>query len=469
MTRIAAVALVLVVVAGGSLWLRRPPAVVTAVATRGDLTDAVSATGVVEARSVVIASMVPGRVASVAVREGDAVRAGQTMLVLQSRELAAQADQAHAAVEAARQAYAQSQALLDAERAELAGRIRQADAVLAAARAQRDKVRAGAMAAEIKAAEADVARAGAAVDEASRATARVRDLVRDGAVGQAQLDSAVGAERALRASLEAAQARLTLVREGARKEDLLAADAAVAQAEALAQAARDGLRRLAARAAQMRAAAAQVRQADGALRVARAQLDAARISAPLNGTVVRLAVEVGQVAAAGSPLLELADLSDRWVSVAAESDDLARFEAAGDLTITSESYPGRAFPGHVRAISSVATPTGRGKEWMVRVKITVTDPDHLLRPGMEVDVDGRVILARDTFHTAKEAVLEENDRAFVFAWDGTAARRTEVTLGPASLAEVALVSGLREGDLIVTSGLEHLRRGHRVRMLGRTR
>ena len=198
---------------------------------------------------------------------------------------------------------------------------------------------------------------------------------------------------------------------------------------------------------------------------AKNQLDYAVLKAPFAGTVVDLEVEPGQVAAPGAPLLALADLSAQWVSIRAESDDLARFEAAASLDVTSESYPGRVFAGQLSGIASVATSSEAGKEWAVRVKIAIDDPARLLRPGMEVDVDGRVTLARGVLRVPKEAIFEQDERAYAFVRSATAVRRVEVTTGPATLAEVAVLSGLRAGDVVVTSGLEHVRRGHRVRVV----
>lgn len=459
--------MLIILVAGAAVAatrLRPSPTVTTVVVAPGNLIDAISATGVVEARSVRLAATVPGRVASVLVREGDRVRVGQLLVVLDGREPAALVDQARAALAAVKAQEAQAAAALRLERAEVRGRILQAEGAVRAARAQRDKVRAGPLPAEIAAVQAEVVRARTAAAEAARNRDRVRSLVLDGALGRAELDAVVGVEEAARASLEAAQAQLARVREGARAEDVTSMEAVATQAEAALQTAREAQRGIEVREAQLDAATAQVRHAEAALRAALAQLDGTRITAPFAGTVVDLEVEPGQVAAPGAPLLALADLSAQWVSIRAESDDLARFEAAASLDVTSESYPGRVFAGQLSGIASVATSSEAGKEWAVRVKVAIDDPALLLRPGMEVDVDGRVTLARGVLRVPKEAIFEQDERAYAFVWSATAVRRVEVTTGPATLAEVAVLSGLRAGDVVVTSGLEHVRRGHRVRV-----
>lgn len=218
--------------------------------------------------------------------------------------------------------------------------------------------------------------------------------------------------------------------------------------------------------AQVQAASAQVAQAAAALHAASAQLDGTLIRTPFSGTIVRIPAEVGQLVTPGTPLVEVSDLTDKWVSVSVESDDLLRFEAAlragTPLDVTSESYPGRGFAGRVVDIASKADRGALGKEWTVRVKIAVTDPQNSLRPGMEVDVDGQVTLAQSALHLPKEGVLEQGGRAYVFVWNGTTVERTEVTTGVSSLDRVEVVRGIREGDVVVAKGLDHLRSGHRV-------
>ncbi len=392
----------LAILGGGSfIWRQRtkPVSVVAERLSRGPLRDVISATGTVEARSAVLSPKVGGRVAAVLVQEGQEVRAGQLLVSLESEELSAEVSRAQAAADAARSHFR--------------------------------KVRAGATEGEIEAAQAHSDEAQAAYDYAEREARRMRDLFRQGAVARNQLDAAETALRTAQARRQAALADLTRLQAGAGPDDLAAAAAAVAQAEA-------------------------------AMRITAAQFDGTRIAAPFPGTVVDLRVEVGQFVTPGVPLLELADLSDRWVTVAIETEDLQRFRAAGLLAVATEAYPDRTFNGTIREITSVAQRSATGQEWTMRVKLDVEDPEGLLQPGVEVDVGGEIILARDVLRLPKEAVQKREGRACVFVWDGHAVRCAAVTTGRSTLREVEVLSGLREGDLVVVAGIEHLRPGRRV-------
>lgn len=463
----AVVILVLVALLGtGLMWLRRPAVVTAEVVSRGPLRDVISASGIVEARSVVLAAKVPARVAEIALREGNRVRAGQVLIRLESDELTAQVSQARAALAAAAAQLSSARELLRVEQAEIEGAVGQAEAQVTIARSQLIKAKAGARAEEVNAAQAQVAQAEAAFDQAERDLRRAEDLFSAGAIPRAQVDIALTAHHSAVAQLQVAREGLALLRSGTRHEDVTAAAAQVTQAERALKMALERSSLLSARRAQVQAAAAQVAQAAASLRAAEAVQRDTLVTAPFGGTVVRRTAEVGELVFPGTPLIEVADLSDRWVSVAAESDDLMRFQAALESTavidVTAESYPGRVFRGAITEIASAAERGTPGKEWTVRVKVRFDDPGALLRPGMEADVDGEVILASDVLVVPKDAVVEQGDQRYVFVWNGTEARQAPITPGASSLDKVEVRAGLQNGNTIVISGMNHLRSGHRV-------
>lgn len=155
-----------------------------------------------------LAPKVMSKVAAVYVKEGDHVRAGQTLVRLESADLAAQVRQAEAAVLAAKAGLAQAQTGAVIQRTQSSTRVEQARAALKQAQEQLSLVKEGARKQQK-----------AVADEA----------VRQAEAGRAQAEEGV---RQARAGLAQAQAQLSLVREGARKQQKIQADAAVRQAEA---------------------------------------------------------------------------------------------------------------------------------------------------------------------------------------------------------------------------------------------
>lgn len=188
-----------------------PPAVrvETMTVQPSESAQAIEVTGTVKASLTAdLAPKVMSKVAAVYVKEGDPVRAGQTLVRLESADLAAQVRQAEAAVASAKAALAQAQTGAVIQRTQSSTRVEQARAALKQAQEQLSLVREGAR---------------------QQQKSQADEAVRQAEAGRAQAEEGV---RQAKAALAQAQAQLSLVREGARKQQKLQADAAVRQAEA---------------------------------------------------------------------------------------------------------------------------------------------------------------------------------------------------------------------------------------------
>lgn len=209
--------LLLAVLIGAGLWWWNQRA------SAADVPGALSSSGTIEAEEVLITAEVGGRVRDVLVEEGQAVRAGQVLAQLDTALLEAQLEQARAGVMVAEANLAQ--------------------------------LKAGARAEEIAAARAQLEQARAARDGAAKSYEHARRMLTNPQDLEAQVAQA-------RAARDAALRALEQVRAGTRPEDIAAAEAALAQARANAQANRDRL------SAVKTQAEAAVEQAANALRQA---------------------------------------------------------------------------------------------------------------------------------------------------------------------------------------------------------
>ena len=131
--------------------------------TRSDLAPSVEVTGTITADDkVAIASKVSGRVEHVAAREGEPVRAGQVVVRLDDRDIAAQVEQARAALEMARVRLTQAETMAQLQTTRSGADVEQAKAALAGAQAELAALRSGARPQERKQAEYAAAQAKAA-------------------------------------------------------------------------------------------------------------------------------------------------------------------------------------------------------------------------------------------------------------------------------------------------------------------
>lgn len=219
--------------------------------------------GMVDARTISVSAKVPGRLAELKVREGDVLKAGDTVAVIAIPEIEA--------------------------------KLAQVKAQERAAQAREDLANTGARVQEKDAARADWERAKAALALASKTYERVDALYREGLIPAQRHDEATAQLAAARKVTEAAAAKLSAVDEGARVEDKTAAKALVDQA-------RGGVSEVSSLASE------------------------SIVKAPAAGEVTRIVMEEGEVAPAGFPLVLVTDLSDKWVVFNIREDELPGVE-----------------------------------------------------------------------------------------------------------------------------------------------
>jgi multidrug resistance efflux pump len=327
-----------------------------------------------------------GTVLEVLVEPGDEVAAGAPLVRLDPTDAQLGIQQAEASLEAAQARLA----LLEAgprpgEVAAAEAQIEAAQAALAQAAAQRDQLTAGATEAEIAAAEAEVVAAElarkAAEDQYDQIQGKIHGWIEQEAILQL---------RAAEESLEAAQARLAQVQDGAGAQ-IRAAQAAVQAAEAqqdVAQAQLD-LLEAGATAEEVAVAQAAVAQAAAALETARVAMDRSEVRAPFAGTVGAVPVRTGELVAPGQPLVTLGDLTTLWVETTdLDEIDVARVAVGQQAALTFDALPERVLAGRVTRISPMADPGAGGVHYTAIVVLDEIDP--AIRWGMTAFVDVEV-------------------------------------------------------------------------------
>jgi len=422
--------------------------------TRGPLEVALPVEGIFETRAVELAFEIPGRLAMVSVREGDAVRTGQRLASLDTTELDAVADQTVSAADAARSEAFRAAAAVEAARQQVA----QAEAAHRAALASLRQVRAGARVEELRQAEAAVAAAASAREQARRTLATTEQLFRQGAVAQSQVEQARAQFDAAEAQYRQAAAQYDVLRAGARPEAVDAAEQQAAQAAAAVAAARANVQQAEAVA---QTARANARQAEAAARAARARSERAHLSAPFDGVVSRVSLNPGSPVAPGVPVISLVS-REGWITADVDESDVDRVRTGQRARITADAYPELTLSGRVTRIGSAVEI--RGGTRVVRVRIDLDRP-QALRAGTSVDVSivrsqlpGVLLVPMDAIQPGEDGVH------YVFVIDAGVLRRRQIRLGARNEVHAEVTSGLREGDLVALGDPTALREGMRVRV-----
>lgn len=286
--------------------------------------------GNVDIRQVELAFRVGGRVAAMLPEEGDMVAVGARLATLDRRPFE----------DALRQAKAQA----EAQAAALA------------------RARSGARPEEIAQARAAVAERQAALRNAQLAFERADRLAQSNVTSRASSDEARADRDGAQARLDSAQSALDLLLAGTRAEDLAAAEAMLAAAEATRDAAATAL-------------------AD------------TELMAPAAGTILTRITEPGAIVAAGLPVYLLSLDKPVWVRAFVAEPDLGRLHPGQEVAVLTDSRPERPYKAQVGFISPVAEFTPKSvqtpelrTDLVYRLRIIVQDADNGLRQGMPVTV-----------------------------------------------------------------------------------
>ncbi len=242
--------------------------------------------------------------------------------------------------------------------------------------------------------------------------------------------------------------------------------------------------------ANYQASKAQVDQYKASVDEAQEQLAKTRLTAPMPGRVVRLPVEVGEVAVPGTfsretaLLLTIADMSEILAEVQVDETDVVRLAVGDSVRITIDAYPDTAFVGYISKISNsarlTATMTSAGSSDRAvdfDVEITLADPPSDIRPDLSAtarivtDVQKEVlaipiialtvrdheVLPNENVEQDSAAVGHSEETEGVFIVRDGLASFIPVDVGIAGEEHFQVLSGLQEGDSIVAGPYQVIR------------
>ena len=252
------------------------------------------------------------------------------------------------------------------------------------------------------------------------------------------------------AQLRSAEAKLALShQELDRRRDLLAKKA-IAQSE-------------------WDTAQSQLNQMEAGVAEMKTGVSRKRIAAPFDGVAGIRQVNVGQYLDRGAPIVSLQSMDPIYVDFALPQQHLATLSTGKKLRLSAGGLAGEKFDGEITAIDSQVDASTRN----IMIQGTVNNAGHKLRPGMFVEVE---VLLPETdgvlaIPSSSIAYAPYGDSIYVVksgeATGGTAGKHVQqqfVKLGTKRGDQVAVLSGLKEGDEIVSSGVFKLRPGAPVQV-----
>jgi HlyD family secretion protein len=195
----------------------------------------------------------------------------------------------------------------------------------------------------------------------------------------------------------------------------------------------------------------------GKVRAARARTEAVAarqakllIVAPFDGVIIRKTSEIGEGKLPGAPLLTLADPSTIHVEAQVDEADAAKVKEGQAVRLLPEAYRGERFAGQV----SEVRPTVEASKEVSRantILVKLVDPPRPLRLGMSVDVEVLAGGKDNVTRIPSAAVMERDGTRFVYVVSGGRVARRDIGTGVSNWEWTEVLSGLREGEEVVTT------------------
>lgn len=345
----------------------------------GTITQSVPVTGNIQAlQDVQLAARAAGRVVSVSVREGDFVHAGQVVVQQDAADLLANVRQAQANVQSALAKVSQAQTNVQIQQTQARQGVLQAQATLAASRQNLAKVRSGLRPLEKLQQQNSLLSARANLQNAETTLNRNKTLYKEGAIAKSELDTAQTNFDVLSQQYRNAQASVALAQAGGRSEDVASAESQVRQQQTALQIAISNQKQIGVRRDDILAAQAAVAQARATLAFNQQQVANASIRSPISGLVADRLTEPGQIASPGTVLMRIVNIKTMYYEPTVSETDVQNTRVGASVTVRADALPGRRFPGRIRAVFPAATASDR----TFRLRVTVPNAGNLLRPGM---------------------------------------------------------------------------------------
>ena len=285
--------------------------------------------GQAEATEYRVSSKVPGRILEFRVKEGESVKAGDTLAILEAPDILAKMTQAQAAE--------------------------------AAAQAQNEKAMKGARTEQIQAAYEMWQKAKAGLEIAEKSHKRVKRLYEQGVMSAQKMDEASAQYNASIATEKAAKAQYTMAKNGAEREDKLAASALVDRAK-------------------------------GAVAEVESYIKETYLIAQADGEVSEIFPKVGELVGTGAPIMNIAELYDMWISFNVREDLLKNLKMGEEFEATIPALDNKTIKLKVNYMKDLGTyaawkatkTTGQFDLKTFEVRAIPVANVEGLRPGMSV-------------------------------------------------------------------------------------
>jgi len=182
-------------------------------------------------------------------------------------------------------------------------------------------------------------------------------------------------------------------------------------------------------------------QAVATVAAARQRLSDLTLTAPLDGEILRLDGNVGEVLRSGDVAVWIGQREPMRIEAEVDEEDIPKVARGQKVLVKADAWPGRVFTAQVTSLTPKGDPVSKN----YRVRITL-DPAQPFQIGMTAEVNIIVRETKDALLVPFSALRGEA----VFVAEGARVRRRTIKAGIVGTNKVEVLDGLRDGELVVT-------------------
>jgi RND family efflux transporter MFP subunit len=207
-------------------------------------------------------------------------------------------------------------------------------------------------------------------------------------------------------------------------------------------------------AAQLEAIREQMKALQSATPSLQAPATTYEVHAPISGTVVNVGKATGEQVAPGEAIVEIVALDTVWLEAPIFERDLGKLAKEGHAVFTTAAYPDREFQGRLINVSKVVDEQSRTAKAIFEVLNRSEDLSIGMQANIRLDSGSQV----EVLLIPREAVLDNEGKKIVYVLlSGEEFERRDVVLGDEYGDKVAILSGIKKGERVVTQGAYQLK------------
>jgi RND family efflux transporter MFP subunit len=186
------------------------------------------------------------------------------------------------------------------------------------------------------------------------------------------------------------------------------------------------------------------------------------ITSPINGIVGTIGLSLGEMALMQSPAAVISDTSRLEIEIQVSESEIAYIQEGSEVQVTVSAVRQEPLKGKVASVSAAADPGSRN----YIVKITMDNPDNLIRSGMFAQVALATVSEENALCVPRNAVTPKGSRSVVYIVDeDSRAHLLEVETGIENSNLIQITKGLKEGQEVIEKGNTLVSDGSKVRVV----